>query len=221
MVQLLVALNKYFLNRVFLNHSVKQLKLLQIITSILIIILSVVFVAFIHQYFHFLFSIDNNGNSQKSLLISNFHSLGCISNSEKPISIIAGPVGLLLLSTIATTLLNYFPRNLLVASIAMTSALARLGPVFILLIQMVIYRYQPTIMIDELLILNMMNFKDMAFATAVLFFYLMILCVLFILSIRIYEAKYKMKWITVIVIILLQIVVNFYLKDDLIQFLLS
>lgn len=199
----------------------KQSKNLKIFGSILVVTITAIIIPFLHQYSHFLFSIDNYGYYNKNLLIANYLVSGCISNFDKPLSIIAGPFSLLVLSIISITLLNYFPKNIFLASIGFIAASNRLGIGLVLFFNLFFYRNQPPIINDELLILNMLNLNDIAIANAFLFFYLMIYCVLIILTIRIYDAECKIKSVVIASAILLQIIVNFYLKNSIVNFLLN
>lgn len=201
-------------------YSFKQSKQIQVVSSILVVTIAAILIAFIHQYFHFLFSIDDHGYYPKGLIKSNYYHTSCINNFEKPISVIAGPLSLFFISIIAIILLNYFPKNLFFASIGLIASSARLGAGFALLLNSFISRYQVSIINDEWLILNMLNLKDMAIGNAFLFFYLMAFSVLFVLSIRLYEVENKIKWVVVISAILLQILVNFYIENYIVEFLL-
>lgn len=203
------------------SFLLKKFKLIKIISLLIVVTISAILITYIHQYSHFIFSIDKYEHYQKSLIKENYQHTGCIHKSEKIISILAGPFSLIILSIISIALLNYFPKNLFLVSIGLISSSSRLGTGFALFFNSLISRYQPSILNDEWLILKMANFKDIAIGNALLFFYLITFCVLFVITIRIYEAEHKIKWVVVISAVLIQIVVDFYLKNNIVEFILN
>ncbi len=176
---------------------------------------------FVHHYSHILITVSFNQNYNLIFSQINTGLTYCIYDINLPFSIIAGPLSLLILAVISCVLLNIFPTNKFFASIGMITSSSRIGQSFILLVQMLIFRYKPTIVNDEWMFLSQIKFNDMSAAILILFIYTIILCFLFIISVRTYQARPIIKWSFVILTVIIQIPVNFFLTDNVNQFILK
>ncbi|RCK76647.1 MAG: hypothetical protein IGBAC_1009 [Ignavibacteriae bacterium] len=199
----------------------KKSKIIQFTFSLLIITISSIIVLFVHYYSHILITVEYSSTYALKSFPINQEYAKCIYDKNIPFSIIAGPLSILLLALISTVLLIKFPKNQFFASIGIISSSSRIGQSLLLLSQLLILRYKPTIINDEWMILSQMNFNDMSAAVLILFFYIIFLSVLLIISIKSYQSEPIMKWSFVIFSILIQIPVNFFLTDDITQFILN
>lgn len=199
----------------------KKSKIIQFTFSLLIITISSIIVLFVHYYSHILITVEYSSTYALKSFPINQEYAKCIYDKNIPFSIIAGPLSISLLALISTVLLIKFPKNQFFASIGIISSSSRIGQSLLLLSQLLILRYKTTIINDEWMILSQMNFNDMSAAVLILFFYIIFLSVLLIISIKSYQSEPTMKWSFVIFSILIQIPVNFFLTDDITQFILN
>ncbi|MDI6804832.1 MAG: hypothetical protein QME58_13510 [Bacteroidota bacterium] len=162
----------------------------------------------IHQFAHIEVA-EYFCNSKLSLMKGalNFQS-DCILDHNCVMSVLAGPFSNIFLTIISLWILTKFPYNHFITSLALINASARIGEGFILLLQMLAFRYKPTIVNDERYVLGFINFPDMSSALVLLFFYILFFGVMIIIGIRTFAWKGWWKWVFVSAVIILPIPLN-------------
>lgn len=190
------------------DEKIKTPKLVTVLIGTLAIITGAGVSFLIHQFAH----IEAAGyfcNSKLSLIKDavHFHS-DCILDQNCVMSVLAGPFSNIFLAIISLWILTKFPYNHFITSIALINASARIGEGFILLLQMFLFRYKPTIVNDERFVLGFINFPDMSSALVILFFYILFLGVMIIIGVRTFAWKGWWKWVFVSAAVILPIPLN-------------
>ncbi|MDP2207910.1 MAG: hypothetical protein Q8K98_03930 [Bacteroidota bacterium] len=189
-------------------EKIKTPNFLTVIVGILAIISASGFSYLIHQFAH-IEAAEYFCNSNLSLMkgVLNVHN-DCILDHNCVMSVLAGPFSNIFLTIISLWILTKFPYNHFITSLALINASARIGEGFILLLQMLLFRYNPTIVNDERYVLGFINFPDMSSALVILFFYILFFGVMIIIGIRTFAWKGWWKWVFVSAAIILQIPLN-------------
>lgn len=190
------------------DEKIKTPKLVTIVIGILAIFAGAGVSFFIHQFAHI--EAANYFCNSKLMLVKNainFHD-DCILDHHCAMSVLAGPFSTILLAIIALWVLTKFPFNHFITSLALINASARIGEGFILLLQMFLFRYKPTIVNDERFALGFINFPDMSGALVILFFYTLFLGVMIIIGVRRFAWQGWWKWSFISAAILLPIPLN-------------
>lgn len=167
---------------------------------------------FTHQFAHI--EAANYFCNSKLTLINNALNLqgDCILDKNCVMSVLAGPSATIILAILALWALTKFPSNHFITSIALINASARIAEGFLLLVQMFLFRYKPTIVNDERFALGFINFPDMSGALVILFFYNLFLGVMIIIGVRRFAWQGWWKWVFISAVIILPIPLNALFK---------
>lgn len=193
-----------------METEIKKLK----ISTVIIGLLSIIFASAISYYAHHISHIvvgdwwcEINIASEIS---NDTHLNNCITFPGCSLSIIAGPLANILLAIVSLWAFVKFPSNLFLGALALTNSSARLGHGFVLFIQMLITRYQPTVKNDEWLFISLINFPDMAGALVLILLYILFNAVLVIIAVRTLTWAGIWSWVFVVVAVMAQIPLNIY-----------
>lgn len=186
----------------------KKLKISTVIIGLLSIILASAISYYAHHVSHVVVGdwlCDINIASEIS---NDTHQNNCFTFSGCPVSIIAGPLANIFLAVVSLWAFIKFPSNLFLGALALINSSARLGHGFVLFIQMLITRYQPTVKNDEWLLISLINFPDMAGALVLILLYILFNAVLVIIAVRTFTWVGIWSRVFVIVAVIAQIPLN-------------
>ncbi len=190
------------------DNKIKAPNFITIFVGIIAIFIAAGVSYFFHQFAHIEFA-DHFCNNKLSMMNPHLNPHNdCFLDNNCAMSVLAGPFSNFFLATISLWMLIKFPYNYLLTSLALINSSARIGEAFILLLQMLLFRYKPTIVNDERYILGFINFPDMSGALVILFFYILFFSVLVIIAVRTFAWNGWWKWVFVLAAIILPIPLN-------------
>jgi hypothetical protein len=182
------------------------------VTTILIGIVSIFLASAISYYSHQLGHAAANdlycGTNLTKEISANISTTGCIFSPNCTLSILAGPLMNIMFAIFALGLYIKFPHNHFLGAMALINSSTRISHGFILMLQMFITRYHPTVRNDEFFLINLINFPDMASALVLLFFYVLFNTVIVIITIRTTAWTGIWKWIFILAAVFSQIPLN-------------
>lgn len=196
-----------------METEIKKLKISTVIIGLLSIILASAISYYAHHISHIVVGDWLCEINIASEISNDTHLNNCITFPGCSLSIIAGPLANILLAIVALWAFVKFPSNLFLGALALINSSARLGHGFVLFIQMLITRYQPTVKNDEWLLISLINFPDMAGALVLILLYILFNAVLVIIAVRTFTWVGIWSWVFTIVAVMAQIPLNIYFAN--------
>lgn len=193
-----------------METEIKKPKIATVIIGILSIILASAISYYAHHISHVAVGDWCCEINIASEINKDTHLNNCITFSGCPLSIIAGPLANIFLAIVSLWAFVKYPSNLFLGALALINSSARLGHAFVLFIQMLLTRYQPTVKNDEWLLITLINFPDMAGALVLVLLYILFNAVLVIIAVRTLTWVGIWSWCFVVAAIMAQIPLNIY-----------
>lgn len=196
-----------------METEIKKLKISTVIIGLLSIFLASAISYYTHHISHVVVGDWCCDIKITSEINNDTHRNNCITFSGCSLSIIAGPLANIFLAIVSLWAFIKFPSNLFLGATALINSSARLGHAFVLFIQMLLTRYQPTVKNDEWLLITLINFPDMAGALVLVLLYILFNAVLVMIAIRTFAWVGIWSWVFVAVAIIAQIPLNIYFAN--------